>query len=46
MSDIITNLPFVEINFRHGFPHVGVACLKEKLTHAGQRSLAQSSPLD
>lgn len=52
MSDIITNLPFEEINFIQGFPQVSVACLKDKLTHAGQKpvtrltSLAGSPPLD
>lgn len=42
----------MEINFEHGFPQVSVACLKDKLTHSGQKpvtrltSLAGSPPLD
>lgn len=49
MSDIITNLPLVEINFRHVFSQVSVACLKDQLTHGGQKpyhSWSRSPPLE
>lgn len=36
MSDIITNLPFEEINFIQGFLQVSVACLKDTADKFGR----------